>query len=103
MNSIYIDTRDNKQIIIKVEKDGQVLEEKSEANVNRAQAALPIIERLLKQADLKIEEIDEVKVETGPGSFTGLRVGVSIANALAFGLNVKVNGKPLGEIEMPQY
>ena len=103
MNTIFIDTRNNKQIEIKVDKEGQIFEANSEANVERAQAALPLIEKLLEKAQLKIDDINEIKVETSPGSFTGLRVGVSIANALAFGLNIKVNGKPLGEIELPQY
>lgn len=103
MKIIYIDTRDNKQIVVRVEKDGEGFEQKSQASVDRAQAALPIIEKLLREAGLKVQDIEEIKVETGPGSFTGLRVGVVIANALSFGLSVKVNGKPLGEIELPQY
>ncbi|MFH1536127.1 MAG: hypothetical protein ABIC96_03620 [Patescibacteria group bacterium] len=36
-----------------------------------------------------------IEVETGPGSFTGLRVGVSVANALGFALNIPVNGKKM--------
>ena len=47
--------------------------------------------------------IDAIEVNAGPGSFTGLRVGASIANALSFALGIPVNGKPLGEIVEPRY
>jgi tRNA threonylcarbamoyladenosine biosynthesis protein TsaB len=47
----------------------------------------------LSEADLKKSDLNEIKVATGPGSYTGLRVGVAVANALAFALGIPVNGK----------
>ena len=47
----------------------------------------------LEKMDFK--DLDGIEVETGPGSFTGLRVGVSVANALGFELDIPVNGKKL--------
>jgi len=41
------------------------------------------------------EMLEGIEVETGPGSFTGLRVGVSVANALGFSLGISVNGKKM--------
>ncbi len=103
MNILYIDTRDNRKIVIRLKTDKAELIEESEANIQKAQASLPLIEKILKLAKMNVSEVDEIKVETGPGSFTGLRVGVAIANALSFGALKKVNGKPLGEIEEPKY
>lgn len=103
MNSLYIDTRDNNRIIVQLEKDGKKFVEESKANVQRAQAALSMIEKVLKRAGMVSSDVDEIKVERGPGSFTGLRVGISIANALSFAGLIRVNGKKLGEIESPQY
>lgn len=103
MNKLYIDTRDNKNIIVCLETNNKTFEQKSEASIEKAQTALPLIEKVLKEAGLKIRDISEIKVETGPGSFTGLRVGISIANALSFAGLIKVNGKNLGETELPQY
>lgn len=77
--------------------------QKSEANKNQAQAALPMIEKILRAANLKPKDISEINVETGPGSFTGLRVGIAIANALSFAADVKINGKEIGEIVLPEY
>ena len=39
--------------------------------------------------------LEGIEVETGPGSFTGLRVGVSVANALGYSLGIPVNGKKI--------
>ncbi len=103
MNKLYIDTRDNRRIVVRLEIKSKISEEKSVASVKKAQATLPLIEKLLKKAKLGISDISEINVERGPGSFTGLRVGISIANALSFAGLIRVNGKKIGEIESPQY
>ena len=54
----------------------------------------PFLNTLLKQKKRKIQEIKGIVVSLGPGSFTGLRVGISVAKALAFSLNVPVVGIP---------
>lgn len=47
-----------------------------------AAAVLPIVQRLLERMELTLEDVRGVVVADGPGSFTGLRVGASIAKAL---------------------
>lgn len=51
------------------------------------------IEDLLKQESLNWHDIQAIAVFKGPGSFTGLRIGASVANALAIGLGVPIIGK----------
>ena len=48
-----------------------------------AEALIPLIARVLDRAGLTFSEIDRVAVTTGPGSFTGLRVGISAARGIA--------------------
>ncbi len=53
---------------------------------------LPVIEWLLKEADVDKKGIEAVSVSTGPGSFTALRIGISTAKALAFSLKIPIVG-----------
>ena len=46
------------------------------------------IEKLLSGCGKKLNDLEKIGVYEGPGSFTGLRIGVSVANALAYGLNL---------------
>jgi len=92
---IYIDTKDQKQIKVALKKDGEVIDSLSEDREFGSQVLLPLIEKILKTNKLEFKDLTEIEVETGPGSFTGLRVGVSVANALGFSLGIPVNGKKI--------
>jgi tRNA threonylcarbamoyl adenosine modification protein YeaZ len=48
-----------------------------------AEALMPLIARVMQAAALKFEELDRIAVTTGPGSFTGLRVGIAAARGIA--------------------
>jgi len=67
-----------------------------------SQALLPAIVKIVKDSKINLSDIKSVEVKTGPGSFTGTRVGVAIANALGFALNIPVNGKK-AKIVVPIY
>lgn len=60
---------------------------------NQSQELLPKIDRLLQANQVKPGQLKWVAVNLGPGSFTGLRVGISVANAFGYGLNIPVIGK----------
>lgn len=53
---------------------------------------LPKIDKLLKSCKINPKDLEAIAVYQGPGSFTGLRVGISVANTLAWGLDVPVIG-----------
>lgn len=91
MTKLIIDTTDSNITTVKLDIDGMVDELSAERKTS-SQQTLILIEKLLKKNDLSPSEIGEISVNTGPGSFTGTRVGVAIANALGFGLDVKING-----------
>jgi tRNA threonylcarbamoyladenosine biosynthesis protein TsaB len=93
---LYIDTSDGEKIIVGI--DGEKFE--TEAKREKSQKLLPFIDELLKKQGKKIKDITEIEVNTGPGSYTGLRVGVSVANTLGWALGIPVNGKDLRKGEM---
>lgn len=95
--TLYINTKDPKVVEVALKEDGKILESLSEENKLGSQVLLPLILKLLPHRELDI--LEGIEVETGSGSFTGLRVGASVAQALGFALNIPVNGKvgkPIG-------
>jgi len=55
--------------------------------LTQSEAMLPMIENLLKDAKTDVDDIDMFACTVGPGSFTGVRIGVSLIKGLAFGKN----------------
>lgn len=92
---LYINTKDSKRVEVALKKGSQILETLVEEREYGSQVLLPIIEKILKKNKFKYKDLKGIEVETGPGSFTGIRVGVSVANALAYSLGIPVNGKQL--------
>ena len=92
---LYIDTSDRDGIVVGI--DQKMFE--AQARQNASQKLLPFIDTVLKKQGRTLKDITEIKINTGPGSFTGLRVGVAVANALGWTLGVPVNGKNLDKGE----
>lgn len=100
---LHIDTKDQRQIEVALKKGDKIIASLSEENEYGSQVVLPLIVKLLQtykpglqpRLQTRFAKLEGVEVETGPGSFTGLRVGVSVANALGFALGIPVNGKRL--------
>ena len=71
---------------VALQKDGHLL---AEMTLNRgnthSENLLPIVETLLERSALTIDDVDLFAVSTGPGSFTGVRIGVATIKGLAFG------------------
>ncbi|HUQ85160.1 MAG TPA: tRNA (adenosine(37)-N6)-threonylcarbamoyltransferase complex dimerization subunit type 1 TsaB [Candidatus Limnocylindrales bacterium] len=101
-NILIIDTSSNKEVEVGLIKDKKKYLHKSPVD-RKNQMVLPLIEKLLKEHKISLNNIDEITVNPGPGSFTGLRVGVAIANTLGFLLKIPINGKEVGEIVEPEY
>lgn len=86
---LYIDATNNLKTVIRLD-DQEMAKENSRP---QEQDVLGAIMETLHLRGLTLQDVTEIEVNTGPGSFTGTRVGVAIANALAFALKVKVNGQ----------
>lgn len=69
-----------------------ICDENIEAGRSHLELLLPTIHDLLKRNDYSLADIDQIVVGTGPGTFSGLRVGVSTARALAQALEIPLSG-----------
>lgn len=98
---IQIDTSDNKKTVVGLVIDGKedTLEQVIGTGKQKSQLVLPLIDELLIKHKKTLQDVTDLEVNTGPGSFTGLRVGIAIANTLAHALNLPINrgepGKPV--------
>lgn len=89
-------------VSIAVGRDGEVLDEvRLDAGRLHAEHLVPAIHDILHRSGTPIDALDAVAVGLGPGRFTGLRVGVTTAKALAFALGCPVVG--VGSLELVAY
>ena len=73
-----------------VDEEKVLSEIRFNAGQTHAQILLPNIEKILKDSSLQLEDLDGIALSIGPGSFTGLRIGLATAKGLCF-----ASGKPL--------
>jgi len=73
-------------------KDGRLKEEDHWLGNNLSQEIIPVIKSLLKNNRSSLKDLDGIAVGIGPGSFTGLRIGLAVAKGFAFGLNKPLIG-----------
>jgi len=59
---------------------------------NHSVRVMPTIEQLMKECGIKPKELDRIVVAMGPGSYTGVRIGVTIAKTLAWSLQIPLVG-----------
>ena len=102
MKILEIDTSSQSEVSVSLIVDNKRKTIKGKF-VKGSQTVLNYIERILKENKTRVEDLSEINVNIGPGSYTGLKVGVSIANALGFALKIPVNGKKIGQIAEPVY
>lgn len=92
MRLLAVDTS-NKVASVAIFEDNKFLGEKiTDDQKTHSEKFLPIIDELLKELNLNIKDIDMFAVSVGPGSFTGIRIGVATIKGMAQALNKKVIG-----------
>ena len=71
-----------------VSENGRILTSGyQDTGLTHSRTLMPIVEHILKNADLKPADMDAIAVAVGPGSFTGIRIGVAAAKGLALALD----------------
>lgn len=86
---LYLNSTVPKQVVIRLDGKETVFEVDSP----RDQDILSNLREVLKEAGADWQQISQIEVKAKGESFTGVRLGVTIANALAFVLGIEVNGQ----------
>ena len=92
MKILGIDTSTMAANVAVLEDDKLICEYTINTKKTHSQKLMPMIENILKLSDLDIKEIDAIAICVGPGSFTGLRIGMATAKAMAHVNNIPLIG-----------
>ncbi len=95
---LVIETSSRRGAAALADERGMVVAENLPGTVRHAGELLPAIDRMLKEQGWRPDTLTEVFVSIGPGSFTGLRVGVTVARTLAWSLGARVVAVPTVDV-----
>ena len=90
MKYLVIDTSNSFINIYIINKDTILVNESVHTLKDMANTIMPLIRDCFKKTDFEIRDIDKIFVTVGPGSFTGVRVGITVAKTISWGLNIPV-------------
>jgi len=92
LNILYVDTAVDACCVGVMVDGARVFEEVEVMSRGQADAALPMVRRVMAAAGLEFEDLDAVVTSVGPGTFTGLRAGLSVAQSFALALDIPIYG-----------
>jgi len=78
--------------VLDTDKNEVIAQEQAAMKRGHAEALMPLIARVMKESGIAFSALDRIAATTGPGSFTGLRVGLSAARGIALAANKPVVG-----------
>ncbi len=98
MYTLFIDTHGSK-VVLALYKDGKILDHIEDTSPSKhSEITMPNLKKILDQNAINVHDIGEIIVVNGPGSFTGVRLGVTIAKTLAYTLDIPI--KTITTLEM---
>lgn len=74
-----------------------IMQKEKESEKSHSIYLVPMIDEILKENNIECQDLSEILVVNGPGSFTGIRLGVTVAKTLAYTLNIPI--KTISSIE----
>lgn len=87
---LFIDTHTELITIALKTKDNLFIKTK-ESEYSHSIYTMPMIEEIFKENNLDVKDLEEIIVINGPGSFTGIRIGLSIAKTISYALGLKIH------------
>ena len=87
---LFIDTHDE-LITIGLKTNDKLIVKTKMSEYSHSIFTMPMIESIFKDNNLDVHDLKKIIVVNGPGSFTGIRIGLSIAKTMAYALNIDIN------------
>lgn len=101
MTILALDTS-NKTLSVAVElTDGTIIEQTIENTLQHSVLLMPTIEAVFKEAGITAKDLTKIVVAEGPGSYTGLRIGATVAKTLAKSLGIPLVGVSSLDVFLP--
>lgn len=91
MNILAIDTT-SKKASVAFKKENEIISKCIDNEITHSEKLLPLIDEVLKSTNTNLKDIDLFACTLGPGSFTGVRIGIATVKALAKVYNKKIYG-----------
>lgn len=90
MISLFIDTS-YKSLFVGIVDNNRLIDQICMmAEANFSEKLIPTIKEIIDKSNISLEKIDKLFVTVGPGSFTGIRIGLAVCKTLAFALNKRI-------------
>lgn len=90
MTTLFIDTHDE-LISLALKKENNLYIKTKMSEYSHSIFTMTMIKELFEENNIDIKELEQIVVVNGPGSFTGIRIGLTIAKTLAYTLDIKIN------------
>jgi tRNA threonylcarbamoyladenosine biosynthesis protein TsaB len=87
---LYLDTSESEAVLAIYDDTKRLVEERWRADRELSKTLSPKYAELLEKSQITSDDLTGICVFVGPGSFTGLRIGISFANGLAFSLEIPI-------------
>lgn len=89
MYTLFVDTH-SEFIYLALFNDSNMFIKQKESFHEHSKLVLPMLEELMNEVNITFKDIESIIVVNGPGSFTGIRIGLSIVKTLGYTLNIPV-------------
>ena len=86
---LFIDTHDS-LITIAIKYNDKLFTKTMESDYSHSKLVMPMIKCIFEENGLDIHNLDEILVVNGPGSFTGIRIGLTVDKTIAYSLKIKI-------------
>lgn len=86
-----IDTSNSPLTVALMKEENVLIEETTNLKINHSLTAMPAVEEMMKKAKISPADLTHIAAASGPGSYTGVRIGLTIAKTLAWSLKIPLH------------